>query len=126
MELISTEPVIIVDIARHRFRIHRTTLERLGKPDYVRLLINPDKKGLVVASCNEDTQGAHRLRHPSKRHSTEVYSPSLVNELAKCAGFAHQKAVRLTGRQLRGQQVIFFSLENAGDADERTGVDANE
>ena len=53
MDLTNIEPAITVDIGRHRIRIHRSTLKRLDYPSYVRLLVNPVQKGIVVETCEE-------------------------------------------------------------------------
>lgn len=110
MEKNNSTPAITVDIGRHRIRIHRSTLSRLEYPLFVRLLVNPDQKGIVVESCDEQAIGAYRLTGTDHRHSMEVYSPSLISEISSCAGFGRYRAVKLTGRQLRGQNAVFFRL----------------
>ena len=111
MDNSNSEPIIVLDITRHRIRIHRSTMNRLGSPEYVLLLINPDNKGIVVESCEETTKGAHHLLQTAKRHSTEVYSPSLIGEIYSCAGFDNANPVTLVGRQIRGRDAVFFPLE---------------
>lgn len=106
-----TEPAITVDLSRHRLRIHRSTLRRLNNPSFVRLLVNPEEKGIVVEQCEETTPGACRLiENGNRKHSTEVYSPTLVEEISNCAGFNQFKTVKLFGRQIRGQNAVFFRM----------------
>ncbi len=105
----TTEPGITVDISRHRIRIHRSTLARLGNPAFVRLLVNPERKGIVVEGCSATTKGAYRL--VSTNHSMEVYSQSLIAEISSCAGFGQRRSVRLSGKQLQGQSAVFFRLD---------------
>ena len=112
MELNITEPMITVDIGRHRIRIHRSTLVRLGNPAYVRLLVNPDRKGIVVEGCNETTKGAYRL---ISNHSKEVYSQTLIAEISSCAGFGQRRSVKLAGKQIQGQCAVFFRLDQECD-----------
>ncbi len=112
MEFVNNEPAITVDIGRHRIRIHRSTLRRLENPRFVRLLVNPEEKGIVVESCEESSKGAVLLlQSSSRKHSLEVYSPSLIDEISVCAGFDQLRAVKLLGKQLRGQNAVFFRLE---------------
>ena len=111
-------PAITVDIGRHRLRIHRSTLRRLDNPMYVRILVNPSDKGIVVEKCSANTAGSYRLMQTNERkHSMEVYSSSLVDEISDCAGFDQYRSVKLLGRQIRGQSAVFFRL-----ADDSTSV----
>lgn len=111
-------PTITVDIGRHRLRIHRSTLRRLDNPMYVRILVNPSDKGIVVEKCSANTAGSYRLMQTNERkHSMEVYSSSLVDEISDCAGFDQYRSVKLLGRQIRGQSAVFFRL-----ADDSTSV----
>ena len=107
-----TEPAITVDRGRHRLRIHRSTLRRLDNPSFVRLLVNPEEKGIVVERCSASETGAFRLIGESERkHSMEVYSPTLVEEISRCGGFDQYKTVKLFGRQIRGQNAVFFRMD---------------
>ena len=111
-------PAITVDIGRHRLRIHRSTLRRLENPIYVRILVNPIDKGIVVEKCNANTAGSYRLLQSNERkHSMEVYSSSLIDEIADCAGYEQYRSVKLLGRQIRGQTAVFFRM-----ADDSTRV----
>ena len=104
-------PAITVDIGRHRLRIHRSTLRRLDNPTFVRILVNPSDKGIVVEKCTEGTAGSYRLMQSNERkHSMEVYSSSLVDEISDCAGFDQYRSVKLLGLQIRGQSAVFFRL----------------
>ena len=113
MENIEDAPAITVDIGRHRLRIHRSTLRRLDNPMYVRILVNPSNKGIVVEKCAASTAGSYRLIQSNERkHSMEVYSSSLIDEISECAGYNQYRSVRLLGHQLRGQSAVFFRLAN--------------
>ncbi len=111
-------PAITVDIGRHRLRIHRSTLRRLDNPMFVRILVNPNDKGIVVEKCTESTAGSYRLLQSHERkHSMEVYSSSLIDQISDCAGYDQYRSVKLLGRQIRGQSAVFFRL-----ADDSTSV----
>lgn len=104
-------PAITVDIGRHRLRIHRSTLRRLDNPSYVRILVNPKEKGIVVEGCSEGTVGAHKLiQARDKKFSMEVYSSSLIDEISNCAGYNQYRTVKLLGLQIRGQSAVFFRM----------------
>lgn len=105
------EPLITVDIGRNRIRLHRSTLKRLADPLYVRLLVNPERKGIVIEQCDERSPGACRLNTQKNTHSVELYSPSLVQAISACAGFDQYRTVVLTGRQLLGQKAVLFQMK---------------
>lgn len=102
---------LTLDIGRYRIRIHRSTLQQMGNPDYFRLLVNPQEKGIVLEGCSEKCAGAFpTIRKDDRKHSMEVYCPALVSEISKCAGFQRYRSVKLLGRQICGQHAVFFRL----------------
>lgn len=107
-------PVITLDLKKERIRIHRTTMRVMNDPSYLRLLVNPATKCIVVETCGETSEGAYRVGVlPRKKSSLELYSHNLIREIATCAGFEGYKSVRLMGHQIRGQNAVFFRMEPA-------------
>ena len=108
-----TLPCLTIDIKRARIRIYRTTLHLLGEPRYFRMLVNPGTKSIIMEKCEETSTGAHYFKEPSSRkHSFELFSPSLVHQITVCAGFDGYASVRLQGRRIRGQNAVFFRMES--------------
>ena len=106
-------PCLTIDIKRARIRIYRTTLHLLGEPRYFRMLVNPETKSIIMEKCEETSTGAYCFKEPSsKKHSFELFSPSLVHKITVCAGFGGYASVRLQGRRIHGQNAVFFRMES--------------
>ena len=56
------KPSILVDMRKKRIRIHKHTLQAIGNPDFVLLIINPEEHTLGVKRSTLDDKLAHRVR----------------------------------------------------------------
>jgi hypothetical protein len=114
MELSKTAnpPGITLDLKKERIRIHQNTMRVMDFPLYLRLLVNPTTKCIIVETCGEKSKGAYHVGNmPKHNGSLELYSHNLIREIAACAGFEGYRSVRLWGRQIRGQNAVFFRME---------------
>ena len=114
MQLILSEPTtgVSVDIKKRRIRISRKIFQQLDMPEYFRILVNPNSKGMVIEGCPETAKGSYQLsKVPSHKSSYELTSTSLVGELVQCAGFSGVSLVKLTGYPIEGQAALFFRME---------------
>ena len=55
------KPSILVDMRKKRIRIHKHTLQAIGNPDFVLLIINPEEHTLGVKCSTLDDKLAHRV-----------------------------------------------------------------
>lgn len=46
-------PMIVIDSKNNRIRIHRNTLHLLGDPEYIQLLVNPERLMIAVLSSQK-------------------------------------------------------------------------
>ena len=114
MQLILSEPTtgVSVDIKKRRIRVSRKIFQQLDMPEYFRILVNPNSKGMVIEGCQETAKGSYQLsKVPSHKSSYELTSTSLVGELVQCAGFSGVSLVKLTGYPIEGQAALFFRME---------------
>ena len=114
MQLILSEPTtgVSVDIKKRRIRVSRKIFQQLDMPEYFRILVNPNFKGMVIEGCLETAKGSYQLsKVPSHKSSYELTSTSLVGELVQCAGFSGVSLVKLTGYPIEGQAALFFRME---------------
>ena len=103
---------LTVDLKRYRIRIPGRTFEMINNPDYFRFLVNPESKGFVIECCTEKTKGAYeRSKVPTHHGSYELTSISLIKEIARCAGFSGTTTIKLKGHHIRGQEALFFRME---------------
>ena len=114
MQAQKTEPTagITVDLKRYRIRIPDRTFEMMNNPDYFRILVNPESKGIVIEGCAEKNKGAYqRSKVPTHNKAYELTSVSLLTELIRCAGFTGTASIKLVGYPIRGQNALFFRME---------------
>ena len=114
MQLILSEPTtgVSVDIKKRRIRVSRKIFQQLDMPEYFRILVNPNSKGMVIEGCPETAKGSYQLsKVPSHKSSYELTSTSLMGELVQCAGFSGVSLVKLTGYPIEGQAALFFRME---------------
>lgn len=107
------KPVVVIDFANYLIRIHRKTLRAIGSPEYIALLINPEKLTLGIVGCSEEIQGSHRIRF-RKTHCYELYSKSLIEKIK--ATFPYwdiDKSYRLTGDYVEKNRVAQFILSES-------------
>ena len=113
----NTTAGLTVDVKKHRLRIPRRTFEMIDSPDYFRFLVNPEEKGIILERCSERTRGAYQLsKAPYHKGSYELTSISLIKEIIQCAGFTGTATIRLAGQRIRGQDAVFFRMEQRPDS----------
>lgn len=111
-----------VDIKKCRIRLHKPMLAQLGNPQYIQILINPEKMVLAIRSVEGKSAGdhTHRLKYKFKDSDQciELYSESLVTKLYALIDRMDEKCTyRLEGEVNQAQKVAFFSLSNVKKSD---------
>ena len=111
-----------VDIKKCRIRLHKPMLMELGIPQYIQILVNPEKMLLAIRSVEGKSAGdhTHRLKYKFKGYdqSVELYSESLVTKLYALVDKMDEKCTyRLEGEVNQAQKVAFFSLSNIKKCD---------
>ena len=56
-------PKVVIDISKYRIRIHRTTINALGKPERVLLLVNPKEKTMGIMPTESDDKKGHKIKY---------------------------------------------------------------
>ena len=74
-------PTILIDMRKHRIRIHKHTLQAIGDPDFVMLIINPIEYTLGIKYGVPDDKLALRIRKSTLRNDYELYSTPLMAAL---------------------------------------------
>lgn len=106
-------PSILVDMRKGRIRIHKHTLQMLGDPDFVVLIINPEGQTLGVKCSNIDDKLAHRVhKNVKKKDCYELYSKSLITALHRlCPDWDDKVSYKLEGT-LVGTDTAVFSMKD--------------
>ena len=96
-------PVIFVDLAKDRIRIHRVTLNALQNPEYIMLIVNPVEKSLGIMHGKEGDLGVHK-----------VNSKSLTQKFRQvCTDWVDTGKYRMVGHIVSGELVARFNMSEA-------------
>lgn len=110
---ISDKPVAVIDFANNLIRIHKKTILSIGSPEYILLLINPEKLTLGIVGCIKDVRGSHCIRS-RKTHCYELYSKSLVSMMKKTFPYwDSEKGYRMTGDYIYKEGIARFNLSES-------------
>ena len=77
-------PTLLIDLLRNKIRIHQCTMHAMGDPDYIALIINPDKRMLGIIRSTVGEKRAHKVRYShltGKGQSYELNSKLLIHRL---------------------------------------------
>ena len=74
-------PVLALDLKKKRIRIHKQTLHQLNDPEYIQILVNPDKKIIAIRACEKNALQAHKISYVASK-DCELYSKGLLAQLA--------------------------------------------
>lgn len=58
---IQNRPAIFIDLKKNRIRIYKHTLQMLGKPDYIQLLVNPADRIIAVRCTDSQDHLSHKI-----------------------------------------------------------------
>lgn len=110
-------PTIVIDLRRDIIRIHRTTIHAMGNPDYIMLLVNPQKLILGIVQCASTDKRAHHIpyeRLNQHNASFELYSKLLVGNLKHiCPAWQSVARCRLYGEIHPNDHAAFFRMVRA-------------
>ncbi len=115
----NSPPVITIDIRKGRIRIYKTTLRLLGRPNYIRLLVNPSTAFLVIEPLSSPKGDYHRIdwRMLDGRNSCELYSNYLIQCLVKaCTNWESDENMenyRISGKYYKNNNVAAFNFKEA-------------
>ena len=113
MENKGGRPSILVDLAKDRIRIHRITLNALGNPDYILLIVNPAEKSLGIMRGKKDDPGVHKVKLSGK-NCYELYSRSLTQKFRQvCTDWVETGRYHMVGSVIPGEQVAKFPMNEA-------------
>ena len=114
---------IAIDMKYGKIRIHRNTVNALGRPEYISLIINPVDRTLGVKRSSAEDKEAHHLnmRFFEGRSCCRLNSLSLTRDIsAICPEWKERQCVTLKGNLIPAENMVIFSLNTSnGTNDER-------
>ena len=112
--------IMTIDLKWNRFRIHKSTLNKMGNPQYVQFLVNPEEMFIAVLGSDRPLTGgtSNRVKldvYKRQAHESEFMTLSQETELLKQRIAAIQEStVKDNGEQSRLEQIqaIISEREN--------------
>lgn len=118
-------PVIFIDQRKMRIRIHKVTLQMLGDPTYIQILINRQKLMLAIKSCDKRSRCALRITQKTK-DSCELYSTNLITLFYDiCSKWDSVSQYRLYGKLVPSKGLVYFKMEDGEIYNEQEGLIPN-
>lgn len=111
----SDTPMIVIDSKNNRIRIHRSTLHLLGDPEYIQLLVNPERLVLAILPGHElKTANVIRWDRIAESKSCELYSKVFIRQLGRiCPNWRTDGKYRLYGVCIPDRLLIQFDMSSA-------------
>lgn len=120
--------LMTLDIKRNRFRIHKSTLSKLGYPRYIQFLINPEEMFIAILGTDKPLAGgtANKVNviEMTGYHSVEFYSNSLLEGIIGMIGLLDFRySYRLSGEVDAANRVAYFSMKTLKKNERRSSTD---
>jgi hypothetical protein len=115
-ESLATKPAILIDLKKHRIRIHKNTLHLLGKPEYICILVNPADQMIAVSCAVKSDHLAHYINWKAlaNQKSYELYSMNLIESLREvCTDLQDNRSYRIYGEIVPIAGVAQFRMNDS-------------
>ncbi|MCD8105001.1 MAG: hypothetical protein LUF35_08385 [Lachnospiraceae bacterium] len=106
----SFQPSLCIDLKKNRIRIHRRTLQLIGNPEYIQLLVNPSDSKIAIRRSGREDYLAHKV-HMDAVDCIELYSSILIENLMTVNnGLSWNRSYRLYGSIDALSEMALFSM----------------
>lgn len=108
-----SQPILCIDLKKNRIRIHKLTLHLLGNPEYIQLLVNPDRQMIAIRRSIREDYLAHHVRHCHSdiKNCYELYSRELLHTLRKVnTDLSENSSYRIYGALNKKEGLANFSM----------------
>ena len=110
-----TKPGISISLKRREIKIFRNTIEALGNPKYIRLLIDFKKKKFALQALQYEDKDAFIV--PTKEHNTRgefpIYSMKYVQLIWFLGKWEQDYSYRIYGKWNEREKLLEFLLDEA-------------
>lgn len=111
-----SRPTIFIDMKKSRIRIHRSTLQMLGNPTYIQLLVNPEARTIAVKRTSAYDHLSHRISEDEFLHNKccELYSRNFLKALrSTSSNWTDTETCLIYGTLVESCHLIQFSIEDS-------------
>lgn len=106
----SFQPSLCIDLKKKRIRIHRRTLQLIGNPEYIQLLVNPSDSKIAIRRSGREDYLAHKVNMDAI-DCIELYSSILIENLMTVNnGLSWNRSYRLYGNIDALSEMALFSM----------------
>jgi len=110
----TSRTAITFSYRRGRTRIHKATIEELGRPPHIRMLFNPDNNSLAIQGCEK--KGKDTIRVPVNLFmplgSFEISSTLFLESIRKRMGWNNNLTYHVSGHYDQATMLAVFNLND--------------
>lgn len=109
------QPTLCIDLKKNRIRIHKCTLHLLGNPEYIQILVNPDRHMLALRKSKCTDRSAHRVSIccSDSKYCYELYSFTFIQKLRRISeSLKNNQSYRLYGKFNSNEGIARFSMND--------------
>jgi hypothetical protein len=112
------QPAILIDLKKNRITITRSTLQMIGNPEYILLLVSPEERTLVVSHGDSSDKRAHRVPplppDAVRKREFALHSKSLMQSILSISnGWQDSISYKIRGDLIRDENILRFPVMNA-------------
>lgn len=120
----ATLPIAITFCYRRgRAIIYKSVITVLGNPDYIRMLINPAERVLIVQVCDQQERNAIEVPRNLRKDGVSfgINSVALLESMTRLMGWSKQLTYRVKGELQAESGLVVFLLDQAVVVNEADG-----
>ena len=120
-----TDLPLVIDTKKRRLRIYKQTLALLDNPEYIQLLVNPEKKMILLCPATSRQASCEwiKWKQLNENQCCEIYSTSFVEKLMLLSNvWDKNMSYKLTGTLLPKQKFILYHMEDAVSLTDTTHI----
>lgn len=98
-----------------RIKIFKTTVEALGYPEHVRMMIDPKEKGFAIQVCEKTDENAIEFSKPSGEQKIAVFihNPIILETLRSMMDWNDNTRYQIQGTCVPAEKGVIFDLTTA-------------
>lgn len=102
-------------VTKYGIRFSKATISQLGKPEFVRILINYDDKELAIKATSASDVNKTRFLNPNRKKVEVQWNNSMLkNNLKNLVGWdLNNVSYKVLGKFIPEQNLMFFDLNEA-------------
>ncbi|GHV00122.1 hypothetical protein FACS1894211_06790 [Clostridia bacterium] len=112
----SKQPTVLIDFKKNRVVISRKTLQIIGNPRHILLLVNPEERHFVVLQGDSADKRAHRIpyRKTERQREVEINSKSFMQTLISISdGWRENVNYKIVGEYIQGENILRYRVADA-------------